>query len=350
VNKLEKQVEQWQKALMAPYLNGREMHFRTLDKRVCVAYSTSPPVGNAMGLDPQFIGILPRIKAVVIKMDVREYSRRSTEDQLFLTSTFFAWIERARDLLTCASLLTKDEPRITIQEGDAAYFIFTPPSVIDFEEKSGALSKQLKTNMDKLSHTEDWRSIASLKNVFNEFVAWRDQCEREELPIIAGQAFSLIFALNALMKHDNGRKAFSSHNEEQALPPFPVESRFAASYDDVLLLRDINRQLNCVGNGVVTCGRIISADHGGHLLVHHELFKALDTHGGLENLCSRRWGQQFHSAVFDAVKIKTGEFRYVDIFGYHNDRPLLDGLHLYTTPSRVYSIGSHDVRCLELGK
>ena len=98
---------------------------------------------------------------------------------------------------------------------------------------------------------------------------------------------------------------------------------------------------------MVTCARILSADHGNHFLMDYALLKDLERHGGLGNLCGGQWGQRLHTALLDEVKVKSGKFRFADIFGFYHDGLLLHALrHLHQKP-RTYHIGSHNVASID---
>ena len=113
-------------------------------------------------------------------------------------------------------------------------------------------------------------------------------------------------------------------------------------------MKDFNDALNCVGNGIVTCGRILSSDHGSHFLIDNELLRAIQTRGGLPSLCNGRWEHRLHSALLHEQKVKTSRVRYADVFGFYTDTPLLVALNRINTPSTRHHIGSHDMLSLTL--
>jgi hypothetical protein len=317
----------------------------------------------------EYLGVLPRVRAIVVGLDIREYSRRTPEQQMFLTMNLHVCIEKAVELLRQFNL-PEAEPRIRIQTGDGAYVVFTFVDAWDeddwraFEVEPGADLNQSPAGQaadpspkqgdrrPKISFGAEFENSSedgspSPSQALKDFMEKRRMAEGRYLPVVAEQAMSFVFALNAIMNGDNARQGFAvdppgAEVRPGGLAAFPTECRFALSYEEVLLL-ETNGVLNCVGNGMVTCARILATDHGSHLLMDYELLRALERHGGLRVLCGGKWNHRLHSAVLDEVKVKSGTFRYADIFGFYDDTPLLSTPGLFREKPRQYHIGSHNV-------
>ena len=232
------------------------------------------------------------------------------------------------------NLLPPDEPRVIIQTGDGAYLVFS------CMEEPYPLVDNLEMEPIKLEDDNELR-----KKYEHALVSMEADC----LQRTADAAFSFVFALNAIMADDNARKRFSvlgpdSEEDSSEFPVFPVETRYAVSYDDVIFLKDVNNRLNCVGPGIVSCGRILSTDHGSHLLVDNELLRVLEPMGGLKRLCGGQWNQRLHTAVLAERKVKTGQFRFADVFGFHGNAPLMQALNQINQKPLTYHIGSHDLK------
>ncbi len=352
-------IREWQNDLLESYQDGRTIHFRSITDRACLAYSDDHPPGQpSISTGRQCHGILPRVKAIVVGLDIREYSRRKPEHQLFLTMNLHVCVKKAIELLRIDGILTESEPRITIQTGDGAYVVFTlleahdPFDTLEFDEELKRCVEDSSLEADGkngLWESEDWKDLVEQTKIC---VKERRECESNYLPTAAAQAMSFVFALNAIMSGDNARQGFVSDSSkpgeiDSGVQVFPAECRFAVSYDEVLLL-DVYGSLNCIGNGIVTCARILSTDHGNHLLLDYELLKGLECYGGLKSLCGGQWGHRLHFALLDDVKVKSGQFRYADVFGFHDDKPLLQALRRAHQTPASYHIGSHNVASLKV--
>jgi len=88
-------ISKWQDALQEAYRGARVIRFRKLSKRVCLACSALQlgrwPTSTVSQITH---GVLPLRKAIVVGIDIREYSRRKPEQLLFLTMTLFASIQK----------------------------------------------------------------------------------------------------------------------------------------------------------------------------------------------------------------------------------------------------------------
>lgn len=348
---IEQKVTEWQDTLLAEYQRGRRIHFKNLADRVCIAYSEDPPTGRRKkAVQTKFHMILPRVKAIVVGLDIREYSRRDAEQQLFLTLNLHISITKAVKLLRKSLILPPYEPLIIIRTGDGAFVVFTLLEAHDpFSEPEQKVFKEAKEKMDRTQEwiEEDWKNAG---NSLQEWVEEREDSESRHLPTVAGRAMSFVFALNSIMSNDNAHQGFvadsagfPAKSDFPTISAFPAESRFAVSFDEVLLLTDENGGLSCVGHGMVTCARILSTDRGRHLLIDYGLLRALEGSGGLQNLCGGVWEHRLHSALLDDVKVKSGEFRYTDVFGFYSDKPLLRALRRTHEKPVLYHIGSHNM-------
>jgi hypothetical protein len=354
-----KELTEWQQELLAEFEKQNFIHFDKLNGEATLVYAQAHDgQGSRMPHTAHFHGLLPCVKSIVVGVDIREYSRRSAEQQLFLTLALNARIRLAIELLRSISLLPYDEPRIIAHTGDGAHVVFTfldavelplgvagKPGHDEFKEyvttKSDVPPGSLPPHTrEKLERTRS-HAVVALDDLM------RDQHVRESqiLYKVASRAISFVLTLNAIL-HEDGRRGRFQHydmNPRDGYPTFPLECRYAMSYDNVLFLQDVNKMEYAVGSALVTCARILSTDKGSHLLVDFELIKDLEKHGGLNQLCDRQWKQDFHSALLDTIKVKSGTFRFADVFGFYQDTLLQHAMrHPHTAPF-TYHIGSHNV-------
>ena len=323
-------VKNRQKAILSDYNKGYTIRFKDGPS----VRSMYPGTDNAYRILESENDPFCSAKAIVVGIDLREYSRRVAAKQLFLTLTLHANIDRAISTLRDVGLLPQYEPRIIIQTGDGAYVVFFSPDEVERIVRPTDRSKQTRSES---------QASYSTATVSKSAVTFQT---------VATYAFSFLFTVNTLMEHDNVRNGFVDETPGKGdvddFPVFPAYPRFAVSYDEVLLLADINSSLNCVGNGMVTCSRILSTDKGNHLLVHDKLIKELLLTGGLEKLGNRAWEQVLHEATLHDIKVKTGTFRFADVFGHYSDHPILHALGWQNQPATRYQIGSHDLSALSV--
>lgn len=329
-DELEKRILEWQMPVMQAYARGHEIRFRESPSRhaagVWRACSRIPCGPEEDTGEVQKLGILPCVRSIIVGTDIQEYSRRKPQQQLFMTLCLYACVTRAAELLRDAGILSREEPRVTVQTGDGAYAVFTFLDAFDvFRKPDPAFPER-------------------------EYAAKKHQAESRYLPHVAEQAFSFVFALNALVHSENVRQGFVDEprdRRQSESPVFPLSVRYAMSFEDVLLMLDVNESLNCVGSGMITCNRILSADHGNHFLVQDALLRELQRYGGLDAVGDRQWGQRLHHTLLPETRVKSSHVRYADVFGFHNDRPLLRAQGRPHAERAVLSIGSHDVGSLE---
>lgn len=334
-----KEVGGWQKPLLREYQQGYELHFKEEQCGLWSAHSQVPRHEFYQGLAfrRSEFRILPRVKAVIVGLDIREYSKRPPEVQLFLTLNLHSSIRLTRQELQRSGLISPDEPRIVVQTGDGAYVVFTFLDACDPFELN-----------EKWKGAEDERAKERLARN-------KRANEAAHISTAASDAMSFVFALNAILAVDAEQRRFELDLDSRRLggdqaPAFPIECRYALSYDDVLLLVDINGSLNCVGSGMVTCSRILASDKGAHLLVDEKLLRDLEPSGGLMGLGGGLWGQELHTALMDETQVKKTSLRYADVFGFYHDAPLLEAFGRSPDQRRAYHIGSHNVGSLTHGQ
>lgn len=345
----------WQKAFEEHYEAGRSILVERLTEFPAVtilhrqvsglagASATGDAKEGRYGLFQAPIGMLTRIKAVVVGLDLREYSARESEEQLLLTVRLQASIGKAIEILKQGGIIEPDEPRIIEHTGDGALVVFT--SVDDYRQ-----------GLDQ-EHDEwrRWLEAPSAENGKKEEAAkaWSKVKRRTEtscFPQVVDQAMAFVFCLNAIIGSDNTRNAFAlgpGAAQNSYVPAYPVECRFAVSYDDILLRTEKGGNLKCSGGGLVTCQRILSSDHGTHLLLHAELLRQLEGHGGISSVCRGQWGHRLHHALLPQSVLKNRAYRFVDVFGFHHDGPLLRALGRDYEEAREYHIGSHNIASID---
>jgi hypothetical protein len=298
-------------------------------------YSYYPPgtdrrrTGRGYGAPRRQLGQLPRVRSLIVGLDVRGYSNRPDEEQVFLALALHVAMTRAEDLLRMGGMLPAQEPLITLERGDGGFLVFSFLEALTSDDVFGSENPR---------ETDDARE-SRLGN---------------HLPTVVSYAFGFIFALNALVQQANQRRGFRSggsltapREPTDAMRALPIEVRYAISYGDVLPLIDTHRSLNGAGGGIVTCARILATDHGGHLMVQQSLLDALLPSGGLDAICGGKWGHKLHRAELPQTNVKSNTVAYSDIFGFHHDQPLLEALGRTALPPTRYHIGSHDVGVLD---
>jgi hypothetical protein len=345
------EIVKWRENLMGAYAGGRRLHF--VEKRpegrgsVWLAFSAIPT--SQFGTDDSAcrpLGVLPCVKAITVGIDVREYSRRLPEQQLFITMCLYSAIKRSVDLLRKAGLMEPDEPRVTMQTGDGALVVFTAASA--FNPIATKPEIPVPAGNPKVGDILTMEMPVEARN----YAKKRHDLEARSLPSIADQALSFVFAVNTLLENENKRQGFLSYSASGQAPSavFPVSVRYAMSYDDVLLMLDVNDALNCVGRGMITCSRILATDHGNHFLVDENLLRALSPVAGINDLVGGIWDQRLHSAMLQDTQVKTNTVRFADVFGFHSDGPVLKALGRHAAPRQMVHIGSHDIGAIDRGR
>lgn len=348
----------WQKKLEEYYNSGCRIILARCEQQnsVTMLWSDSLPLGGVEDNEPpepqrlgrfqKAIGALACIRAVVVGLDLREYSRREPADQLFLAVRLGASIKKAKQVLQDGGILPPQEPRIVEGTGDGALVFFTS---LDHYQKEGLPdATQCSCCLGQKEKEGD--------PACTEWNRRKREMEAARFPEVVDQAMAFVFAVNAIISNDNARNACwtsgpGSGNRREAataLPAYPVECRFALSVGDVLLRTDEAGALKCSGGALITCSRILSSDRGSHLLIHEDLLRQLESHGGLASLCQGQWGHRLHCALLPKSVVKSDVYRFADAFGFHHDGPLLRALGCSYQEPREYHIGSHHSGSLDL--
>ena len=273
----------------------------------------------------------PRTRAVVVGVDVREYSRREYHHQLIITAVLNATILKAIRILRDGARLAGTDPSIIVHTGDGAMVVFDSWE-FEWEERATRAAELREKAARHRKEPEKVRRRAPDVN--------REVVER---------AFDFVFVLNALIAQDNERQAFQIDRDTQgaAMGILPIHVRFALTLGEVLLVVGPNEGLNCVGKAMVTCARILATDHGNHLMVEDTLLHQIERHGGLGRLGDGEWEQSLHGTELPERRVKSGEFRYADVFGHYSDAPLLRMLNRRASRTTQVHIGSHDVAVID---
>ncbi len=275
---------------------------------------------------------LPVRWGVVAGLDIREWTKRSSSGQLIVAAIMNSCILRALKLLQAEGLFTTEDPLIVVPTGDGAYVVFY-----------GGTDEEAVANSDVLNEQKIKERQSQLQKIH--------QATEDRLEAIQ-KALSFVLVVNAFFMEQNARGkscAWGIQKEETSV--LPIYPRFALTLDRMLLCIDVKDRLNAIGPAMVTCGRILSSDHGNHFLVHDWLMHECDLYGGLARVASRAglgdWDAHFHCAELPEKQIKSGRFRYADVFGHYSDGPLLRLHGIRSVKPMEYHIGSHDI--LRLG-
>lgn len=317
---LKQKIQKWQHNLMEDYAAGNHIRFNAdkrgqKDETEILKFRSLYPHND---IQKRSFDEIPIIKGVAVGIDIREYSKRVDMDQFVISTTLYANIRRAILILKNGGLPEIDEKILMIPTGDGAYVIFPDLDAVDTERNSG------KENT--------MPSDSRLKRLIET-------------------ALSFIFILNIIITEDNYRKVFQkdSKNEKKngEIDIFPLYTRYALNMGKLLFLLDSNGNLNCAGNALISCSRILSVDHGNHFLIETELLHRInELFSGIQNIGFNMlgtWSQLLHFSEIPEHKVKSGNFRFADVFGYYYDTPLLKILNKHSLEPTRYNIGSHDV-------
>ena len=303
---------------------------------------------------------LPVEWGVVVGLDIREWTKRSAPGQLVVAAIMNGQILQTRDLLRAHGLFSHDDPLLIVPTGDGAYIVFDAGGEVETLEPA---ENQVKAAREKEKAERKAGTEAPSDEVKREkqeataaLVKASAEAEKAAWKRVTaiGKALCFVLTLNAFFSEQNSRGVSSawSSRKSQDMPVLPIYPRFALTIDRMLLCIDKtngNDRLNAIGPAMVTCGRLLSSDHGNHFLVHDRLLHECAPYGGLARVASRLggmgsdWDAHFHYTELPETKIKSGQFRYADVFGHYGDAPLLR-LHGRESASPLeYHIGSHDV-------
>jgi len=244
------------------------------------------------------LSLRPRT-AYVIGIDTVGYSRRSLNGQLLLTTWLFSIIQRSIENLRNINWIPNSQPCVLIPTGDGAMIVIDDDARLDV---ATAL----------IYHVQ----------------MWVEDINRRHL----------------------GQKVSSKFNKSQPYPIVPIQCRYALAKGEIILMKGLNKELNTVGPGMVTCARILAASKGAHFLVEAEVQDDYDALGGIDGVQQQgdpwNWWQRLHSALMPEKKVKTATLTFYNVFGKFKPGPLI----VRTGGSRGdaegvpwYNLGSHDV-------
>ncbi len=324
------------KAFGDDLINGLSAgHFIELaeDEKIQIGFRAMP------GLERKIVE-LPVRWGVVAGLDIREWTKRNPSGQLIVAAIMNSCILHALRILQTEGLFTKEDPLLVVPTGDGAYVVFDAGAD---EEESSKKEKEERKIVEELNE----QSIKERQERLQKL----QQATEDRLEAIQ-KALSFVLIVNAFFVEQNARGrscAWGIQDEETSV--LPIYPRFALTLDRMLLCIDVKEKLNAIGPAMVTCGRILSSDHGNHFLVHDWLMHECDLYGGLARVASCAglgdWDAHFHCAELPEKQIKSGRFRYADVFGHYSDGPLLRLHGIRSVKPMEYQIGSHDI--LRLG-
>jgi class 3 adenylate cyclase len=296
------------------------------------------------------------IEAIAVGLDLREYSRRDPANQLLLTLMLEAGIRKTRRILEGGGILPPQEPRVVEPTGDGALVFFT---ALDHYDSRGLPEAQSCTQCRRAPKRSEHDWPCSLWHLRKRTI------EADHFLEAVDRAMAFVFALNAIVSNDSNRcadpaslpRSGASAAGGSTPPAYPVECRFAVTWGEVLLRTDEGRAvlytlgggaLRCSGNALITCNRILMTDKGSHFLIHDDLLRKLEPHGGLASVCQGQWRHRLHCALLPKSTVKSGAYQFADAFGFYDDGPLLRALGNPYQEPREYYIGSHDIRSIQL--
>ncbi len=292
----------------------------------------------SLGQAPEVFRVYTR-RAVVVGVDVREWTRRSWAVQSMITAILYDNIRHVCDTLQNVGILRDGQPSVVSHTGDGAMLVF---------DCADDASKKPRDYCLATGHHSGKCQLCP-------------QPGEDRLPIdVINGVMAFVYALNAITQQDNYGERFrtapcgqrvESELEGPTIEYLPVYLRYALSHGRVLPVIGVYGQLECVGEPMVTCNRILSTDHGNHLLFSRDLLREIDRHGGLLQLGKGHpvfdWKHVLYVSESADKDLKCRNFRYADVFGYHEDGPLLRALGQTAFEPRRYQIGSHDTRMVD---
>lgn len=275
---------------------------------------------------------LPLIDGIVVGIDVREWTKRGVAGQVIVAAILNACAVQTVEMFREHGLFDKYDPLLLVPTGDGMYVVF----VID-----ASIGQQLQIWKDHGKKSE----------------TGPNEEERIEVAKVetTAKALSFILTLNTLLAQHNARRTFDDSQlpteEKGTMGITPIYPRFSIVSDKILPCVDINDNLNAIGPGMVTCSRILGTDKGNHFLVHDKLLHECDRAGGIAAVAGRvglgDWKANLHFSEIPEIPVKSGKFRYADVFGHYSDAPLLRMQGMSSVRPKQYHIGSHDVLRLE---
>lgn len=320
IDRIEERAEEFHNALLRGLKPGHRI--RLQDEKFEVFYRTSPtlPAGDAC--------VVPLIEAVVVGIDVREWTRRGIHNQLVLAAILNHSILEAIDMLRNADVFRAGcDPFITSPTGDGAYIVFAAGGVKEKKDHGATGSGKKKTETPKESEAE--------RRARNEAME---------------KALLLVLTINTLVSEYNARDLFAEKppKEKDEMEVLPIYPRFAVTMDRILVSRDVGGNRTAIGPAMVSCARILSTDHGNHFLVHDRFLHECYHRGGIDKVVSGAgvgdWDAHFHLTEIPDTQVKFATYRYADVFGHYSDQPLLRMRSMMRSVKPIrYHIGSHDV-------
>ena len=266
------------------------------------------------------------VPAVVVGIDVREYSLGTGGAQQLLISTLvYKAIEEAIAALVRLGYSREEEPVIVQRTGDGALVVFDCWECFNAER---LCNEESRPNWALCCPEKKGKPADGL------------QCEG-----LLDVAFSFLFSLNIYLW--NASRVSTANGKL----PVGFRQRFAMSAGDIHLISGRDGGLDCVGSALIHCARLLSIDSGAHFLLQQEIVDFIErTKGGVPGICAGQWGHDFHVDESPSRKIKYGEYRYADVFGEHSDRPLNLALQRFGVDDKRYRIGAHNSQTIDFGK
>jgi hypothetical protein len=302
------------------------------------------------------------IPALVVGIDVREWTRRTPAIRTIITALLYNNIKRTCDIIRKTGLFTENEPTFISHTGDGAMAVFdTWEYWKDGDYNCFWDGKKCKQSCLDPKLEERWcpgqknnnSTHTDAQNNAKQPLYEQDRDSRIYKCILKALAF--IFSLNAMTQHDNEGKRFNvlsdPYNSEAREEYLPLYLRYALSFGRVTPVIGALDQLECIGTPMVTCSRILSTDHGNHFLLDRDLLVQINKFGGLLRIGEREpkfnWKQELYVSELPDKNVKYGSFRYADVFGHHEDGPLLQARGMSHVQPHRFQIGSHDAKVLD---
>lgn len=242
---------------------------------------------------------LRRKRRYVVGIDVVDYSRRSDEGRLYLTTIIFASIESALALLTSVGWTSSVPSDQVLPTGDGAFVLF-----------------------------DTWH-----------------------------EAFAFIMCLQMFIEDVNrGPDAGVDRSfAGDEFPYLPCEVRYALAVGNAYTVAS-PRGRDFVGSSLVTAARILGASSGAHLLVDDEVMSEIIEYGGINEVgryfeeCA--WNQRFHLARMPSAQVKAQTVHFWNVFGLYDVIALQTRVAKhrearFPVDSRTYAVGSHNVGALK---
>jgi hypothetical protein len=276
------------------------------------------------------------LPAVVVGIDIREWTRRDFAVQSFMTANLHKNIKKVIHLLHAGGLIDYYDPLKISYTGDGAIIIF-----------GGDKSENPMTKANVCKNTPQHKCLGKDGEIC---IAKEETFLIDERTILA--ALSFVFSFNAISQQDNiGKRFIHASGTTRERDYAPLYLRYAISYGHVIPILDAFESLQFVGAPLVTSSRILSTDHGNHFLIDARLLHEMDKYGGIScignNNRSTSWDQELFVSELPDKKVKSAFFRYADVVGHHGDGPLLLSLGKTTVSPMRYQIGSHDTGVID---